>query len=84
MCGNEIVASQVDSHSKLCLERIQTKEKASKIDNRFMEINSMITNEISELTKKKVSSAVISKRTLLNEKGGNSNPLTINSPLITN
>lgn len=44
----------------------------------------MITNEMSELTKKKINSAVPSRRTLLQKRAGDMNTLTINSPLITN
>ena len=43
----------------------------------------MITNEISELTKRKIHSAVISKRSIDSRHGG-IHSLSINSPLITN
>lgn len=48
-----------------------------------MQISNMITNEMSELTKRKIHSAVISKRSINNRHGG-INSLSINSPLITN
>ena len=49
-----------------------------------MEISFMITNEISGLSKTKVNSAVLSKRSLLTTSSGNKSTMPINSPLITN
>lgn len=81
--GNDIVASQIENHNKLCVERIETKEKTSKVDKKFMEISNRIAAEIATLTKPRVSSAIIHKRNLLTLSGSTKNTLPINSPLIT-
>ena len=49
-----------------------------------MEISNTITNEIIGLSKTKVSSCIISKRTGLTMENANKSTLPINSPLITN
>jgi hypothetical protein len=83
MCGIEIKASQIEKHNDLCLQRIETKKKTSKIDKRFIEISNKISHEISGMTKSRVSSAIISKRSL-NPLNTPKRQLPINSPLITN
>lgn len=83
ICNNYIAASQIDYHNQLCLKRIHTKEKASKVDKQFMEILNKITKEILSLSRAKGSSAIIKKRSFFKEQD-NPRKLPINSPLITN
>lgn len=77
------MASKVEHHGELCLKRLEAKNKTDLIDKKFMELSHRITNEISGITKAKVSSAVVKKRSLLGVPTSNKN-LPINSPLITN
>ena len=83
ICSNYIPASQIDYHNQLCLKRIHTKEKASKVDKQFMEILNKITREILSLSRAKGSSAIIKKRSFFKEQD-QTRKLPINSPLITN
>lgn len=81
ICEREIVAANIEQHTQLCLKRYHAKKKTSEIDKKFLAICNRITNEISGLTKSKVSSAVIKKRSFLDNSGTNKG-LPINSPLI--
>lgn len=84
LCGNDIPVSKIESHNSLCLKRIETKKKTSKIDKKFLDISARITTEISGMTKAKISSAVLRKRTFFDGSNHKNNQLPISSPLITN
>jgi hypothetical protein len=80
---NYITASLIENHSKLCIERIETKQKTSWVDRRLMEISNKITAEIMNLTRPRINSAILQKRSLLSTPSGMKNTLPINSPLVT-
>jgi hypothetical protein len=80
---NYIIASLIENHSKLCIERIETKQKTSWVDRKLMEISNKITAEIMNLTRPRINSAILHKRSLLSTPSGMRSTLPINSPMVT-
>lgn len=57
--------------------------KTSEIDKKLMEISHRITNEISNLTKAKVSSAILRKRSVFESPNPNKNIFIFPTPSLT-
>jgi hypothetical protein len=83
ICNNEILASIAEHHTKLCRKRYDVKMKTSEIDKKLMEISHRITNEISNLTKAKVSSAILRKRSVFESPNPNKNIFIFPTPSLT-
>lgn len=65
ICLKEVLAISAEEHTTLCLERYHAKKKTRDIDTKLLEISNKITNEISNESKTKASSALLKKRNIL-------------------